>query len=137
MAVAALSLLGEPVQAQAAQANWWESLTGSGTPDYTGRRSEDRDRERAARQAEPLDDLRNCQVDSVEGWIVQCVPHGVLQLDRAPVGKCRGDTDEHDQAGQPHKHAGHRHGWGSTQLAHPFIPPHRSNGSEKRFPEKL
>jgi murein L,D-transpeptidase YcbB/YkuD len=58
MAVAALSLLGEPVQAQAAQANWWESLTGSGTPDYTGRRSEDRDRERAARQAEPLDDLR-------------------------------------------------------------------------------
>jgi hypothetical protein len=58
IAVAALSLLGEPVQAQAAQANWWESLTGSGTPDYTGRRSEDRDRERAARQAEPLDDLR-------------------------------------------------------------------------------
>ena len=58
IAVAALSLLGQPVQAQAAQANWWESLTGSGTPDYTGRRSEDRDRERAARQAEPLDDLR-------------------------------------------------------------------------------
>jgi murein L,D-transpeptidase YcbB/YkuD len=58
LAVAALSLLGEPAQAQAAQANWWESLTGSGTPDYTGRRSEDRDRERAARQAEPLDDLR-------------------------------------------------------------------------------
>lgn len=58
IAVAALSLLGDPVQAQAAQANWWESLTGSGTPDYTGRRSEDRDRERAARQAEPLDDLR-------------------------------------------------------------------------------
>ena len=58
LAVAALSLLGEPVQAQAAQANWWESITGSGTPDYMGRRSEDRDRERAARQAEPLDDLR-------------------------------------------------------------------------------
>ncbi|MTD96046.1 L,D-transpeptidase family protein [Hyphomicrobium sp. xq] len=58
MAVAALSLLGNPAQAQAAQANWWESITGSGTPDYTGRRSEDGDRERAARQAEPLDDLR-------------------------------------------------------------------------------
>ena len=39
LAIAAVSLLAEPVQAQAAQANWWESLTGSGAPDYTGRRA--------------------------------------------------------------------------------------------------
>ncbi len=51
-------LVAAPAHAQAAQANWWESLTGSGTPDYSGRRQEDRARERAARQAEPLDDLR-------------------------------------------------------------------------------
>ena len=54
--LALVSLLGEPAKAQAAQANWWESLTGSGTPDYTGRRSEDRDRERTARQAEQGED---------------------------------------------------------------------------------
>lgn len=41
-----------------AQANWWESLTGSGTPDYSGKRQEDSDRERAARLNEQLDDLR-------------------------------------------------------------------------------
>jgi len=56
--VLVLMLKVAPAYAQAAQANWWESLTGSGTPDYTGRRSEERERERAARQAEPLDDLR-------------------------------------------------------------------------------
>ena len=50
--------LGAPAHGQAAQANWWESLTGSGTPDYTGRRQEDRARDRAAQQDEPLDDLR-------------------------------------------------------------------------------
>ena len=51
-------VLGAPAHGQAAQANWWESLTGSGTPDYTGRRQEDRARDRAAQQNEPLDDLR-------------------------------------------------------------------------------
>lgn len=47
-----------PVHAQAAQANWWESITGTGTPDYTGRRQSERERERAERQLEPLNDLR-------------------------------------------------------------------------------
>ena len=51
-------VLGAPAHGQSAQANWWESLTGSGTPDYTGRRQEDRARDRAAQQNEPLDDLR-------------------------------------------------------------------------------
>ncbi len=51
-------VLGAPAHGQAAQANWWESLTGSGTPDYTGRRQEDRARDRTAQQNEPLDDLR-------------------------------------------------------------------------------
>jgi murein L,D-transpeptidase YcbB/YkuD len=59
--LAAFVLLAAPAHAQAAQANWWESITGSGTPDYTGRRSEERElereRERAAR-LEPPDDLR-------------------------------------------------------------------------------
>jgi len=42
-----------------AQSNWWESLTGSGTPDYTGRRqAEERARKRARRVREPLNDLR-------------------------------------------------------------------------------
>ncbi len=50
--------LGAPAHGQGAQANWWESLTGSGTPDYTGRRQEDRARDRAAQQNEVLDDLR-------------------------------------------------------------------------------
>jgi murein L,D-transpeptidase YcbB/YkuD len=53
---AALWLLALPAHAQAAQANWWESITGTGTPDYTGRRSEER--ERAPRVRPPLDDLR-------------------------------------------------------------------------------
>jgi murein L,D-transpeptidase YcbB/YkuD len=51
-------LLAAPARAQAAQANWWESLTGSGTPDYSGRREQDGERERANRQPEALDDLR-------------------------------------------------------------------------------
>jgi L,D-transpeptidase YcbB len=55
---AALVLLALPVHAQAAQANWWESITGFGTPDYTGRREEEREHERAEHAQEPLDDLR-------------------------------------------------------------------------------
>jgi len=53
-AIASLMLLAVPAHAQAAQANWWESLTGSGSADYSNRREDDR----PARQAEPLDDLR-------------------------------------------------------------------------------
>jgi murein L,D-transpeptidase YcbB/YkuD len=60
--VAAFMLLAVPAHAQAAQANWWEGITGYGTPDYTGRRGEEDERERAqeraARLAEPPDDLR-------------------------------------------------------------------------------
>ena len=60
--VAGYLLLAVPAHAQAAQANWWEGITGYGTPDYTGRRSEERERERererAARRREPPDDLR-------------------------------------------------------------------------------
>jgi murein L,D-transpeptidase YcbB/YkuD len=42
-----------------AQSNWWESLTGSGAPDYTGRQqAEERARKRAQRVREPLNDLR-------------------------------------------------------------------------------
>ena len=42
-----------------AQSNWWESITGSGTPDYTGRRQEEeRARKRARRVRAPLNDLR-------------------------------------------------------------------------------
>ncbi len=53
----ALLLVAVPAFAQAAQANWWESITGSGTPDYTGRRGEERTasaaqaRARAARRS--------------------------------------------------------------------------------------
>ena len=58
----AILLLAVPAHAQSAQANWWEGITGYGTPDYTGRRSEERarerERERAARLSEPPDDLR-------------------------------------------------------------------------------
>jgi murein L,D-transpeptidase YcbB/YkuD len=53
-----LMVLGAPAHGQSAQANWWESLTGSGTPDYTGRRQADSARARAARQGDVLDDLR-------------------------------------------------------------------------------
>ncbi len=60
--IAAFVLLTAPAHAQAAQANWWESITGYGTPDYTGRRSEERERERerqrAAGYSQPPDDLR-------------------------------------------------------------------------------
>ena len=56
--VFAVLALGSPGPGQGPQANWWESLTGSGTPDYTGRRQEDRARDRAAQQNEVLDDLR-------------------------------------------------------------------------------
>jgi L,D-transpeptidase YcbB len=57
-AALATLVLAAPAHAQAAQANWWESITGFGTPDYTGRRERDRERERAARAQKPLDDLR-------------------------------------------------------------------------------
>jgi L,D-transpeptidase YcbB len=60
--IAAFVLLTVPAHAQAAQANWWEGITGYGTPDYTGHRSEEREqereRERAARLSQPPDDLR-------------------------------------------------------------------------------
>jgi murein L,D-transpeptidase YcbB/YkuD len=56
-AVLALSLV-TPVRAQAAQANWWESITGYGTPDYSGHRREEMRAERAERAHEELDDLR-------------------------------------------------------------------------------
>jgi murein L,D-transpeptidase YcbB/YkuD len=56
--VLALLLLAAPAHAQAAQANWWEGITGSGTPDYMGRRDEELEQERAARVREPLNDLR-------------------------------------------------------------------------------
>jgi murein L,D-transpeptidase YcbB/YkuD len=45
-----------PAPAAAAQANWWEGITGYGSPDYSNRRGEDQDR--AQRPPEPLDDLR-------------------------------------------------------------------------------
>ncbi len=54
----ALLLLAVPAYAQAAQANWWEGITGFGPPDYSGRRKDDYERDRAARANEPLDDLR-------------------------------------------------------------------------------
>ncbi|MEE8252588.1 MAG: peptidoglycan-binding protein, partial [Hyphomicrobium sp.] len=42
-----------------AQSNWWESITGTGTPDYTGRRQEEeRARKRLQRVRAPLEDLR-------------------------------------------------------------------------------
>ena len=53
-----LMVFGAPAHGQSAQANWWESLTGSGTPDYTGRRQADSARDRAALQGDVLDDLR-------------------------------------------------------------------------------
>lgn len=56
-ALVSVLLLAAPAHAQAAQANWWESLTGTGQPNYTSRRSED-DTDRPARQPEVLDDLR-------------------------------------------------------------------------------
>ncbi len=60
--IAAFVMLAVPAHAQAAQANWWEGITGSGTPDYTGQRSEERERERererAERRRQPPDDLR-------------------------------------------------------------------------------
>jgi len=60
--IAALVLLTASAHAQAAQANWWEGITGFGTPDYTGERAErrarERARERAARLSQPPDDLR-------------------------------------------------------------------------------
>ncbi len=60
--IAAFVLMAVPAHAQAAQANWWESITGFGPPDYTGERSEERERERqrerAARLSQPPDDLR-------------------------------------------------------------------------------
>ncbi len=54
----AFLLVAVPAFAEAAQANWWESITGYGAPDYTGRRGEEREQERAERAREPLDDLR-------------------------------------------------------------------------------
>jgi murein L,D-transpeptidase YcbB/YkuD len=57
--IVALMLLAIPAYAQAAQANWWEGITGFGPPDYSNRRKDDSDRDRAERVAEPLDDLRS------------------------------------------------------------------------------
>lgn len=53
-------LFAAPAHAQAAQANWWEGITGSGTPDYTNdrERQRERERERAARERAEIDDLR-------------------------------------------------------------------------------
>jgi murein L,D-transpeptidase YcbB/YkuD len=55
--VAGLTVLSTvPVSAQS---NWWESITGTGPPDYTGRKQEEeRARKRAQRVRAKLDDLR-------------------------------------------------------------------------------
>lgn len=56
--IMALFMLAMPACAQAAQANWWEGITGFGQPDYSNRRKHDSgDRPQAA--VEPLDDLRS------------------------------------------------------------------------------
>jgi L,D-transpeptidase YcbB len=53
----ALLLLAAPASAQAAQANWWDGITGFGQPDYSNRRKDDYgDRPQVA--PDPLDDLR-------------------------------------------------------------------------------
>lgn len=56
----ALIVLTVPVHAQGAQAHWWESITGFGTPDYTGEDEAEveRERERIARRQAQIDDLR-------------------------------------------------------------------------------
>jgi len=56
--VLALLLLAVPAYAQAAQANWWEGITGFGQPDYSNRRKDDYGGDRPQAATEPLDDLR-------------------------------------------------------------------------------
>lgn len=59
--VAAIAVtMSTPVRAQAAQANWWEGITGYGAPDYSSdkERARERERERAAREQTEIDDLR-------------------------------------------------------------------------------
>ncbi|MCK5497394.1 MAG: peptidoglycan-binding protein, partial [Hyphomicrobiaceae bacterium] len=41
-----------------AQSNWWEGITGTGPPDFTGRRQDERARKRLQRVRAPLEDLR-------------------------------------------------------------------------------
>ena len=54
----ALLLVALPAYAQAAQANWWEGITGFGQPDYSNRRRDDNGGDRPQSAADPLDDLR-------------------------------------------------------------------------------
>ena len=56
--VLALLLVALPAYAQAAQANWWEGITGFGQPDYSNRRRDDNGGDRPQTAADPLDDLR-------------------------------------------------------------------------------
>ena len=56
--ILALLLVALPAYAQAAQANWWEGITGFGHPDYSNRRRDDNGGDRPQSAADPLDDLR-------------------------------------------------------------------------------
>ena len=56
--IVALLLLVVPAHVQAAQANWWEGITGFGPPDYSNRRKDDYNSDRPQSTADPLDDLR-------------------------------------------------------------------------------
>jgi L,D-transpeptidase YcbB len=59
--IAAIAMMmSAPVRAQAAQANWWEGITGYGAPDYSSdkERARERARERAAHARTEIDDLR-------------------------------------------------------------------------------
>jgi murein L,D-transpeptidase YcbB/YkuD len=59
LACAVLALASLPlVPAKAAQANWWEGITGYGTPDYSSRRGGGDGGAAAPRPPEELDDLR-------------------------------------------------------------------------------
>ena len=49
--------LATPAQAQT-QANWWESITGSGAPDYSGRRRDSYNTQPSSSYRDPVDDLR-------------------------------------------------------------------------------
>ena len=53
LAAAAFAYTGQRAEAQAAEANWWEQIPGFGSPGYTERRPEKRER-----KPDQLDDLR-------------------------------------------------------------------------------
>ena len=104
--VVAMALLGAPAHAQAAQANWWEGISGYGTPDYGGKREAERERRREARKTAAPQDLRDDPTPWISDEMLIAMRKAIARYQkivdvggfpRVPEGRMMREGDEDDR----------------------------------------